>query len=103
SRPGEVEIADPPAWLIATGARLSRPREAATGPAAESLLARAMAQAGYAVRRVDDLRVAVDCPWADEHTARSGSSGTVVFAPRPGEPRGYFYCSHAHCANRRTR
>lgn len=43
-------------------------------------------------------KVAVVCPWNDEHTTgEAGDSGTVIFT---GGARHTFYCSHSHCRGR---
>lgn len=44
---------------------------------------------------------AVTCPWAGEHTSRSGKSDTIIFESDGGWPG--FHCHHSHCATRTIR
>lgn len=45
-------------------------------------------------------KIAVVCPWADEHTVDSGPSQTVIFPPTGDSTLGGFHCKHAHCLGR---
>lgn len=101
SRPGEVEIADAPAWLLArvTSAPADPGARRPSGPLSESFLYLAFAAAGLLVRAVDAQRHAVLCPWRSEHTSQ-GETSTVLFAPSEGRTLGWFHCSHSHCADR---
>jgi len=95
-RPLEVEIAELPAWVLARIIKIETP-DAYGQPAddaAKSFLARAFAHAGWLGKRIDAARINALCPWADEHTQKSGSGGTVIFAPRAGSGAGWFHCSH---------
>jgi hypothetical protein len=63
--------------------------------AAKSFLARAFAHAGWLGSRIDAVRINCWCPWENEHTQRSGSGGTVIFAPKAGGGgAGWFHCAH---------
>ncbi len=62
--------------------------------AASSFLARAFAHAGWLGSRIDSVRINALCPWADQHNQKSGSGGTVIFAPKQGSGSGWFHCSH---------
>lgn len=99
--PLQMPLAPLPGWLLGMSVRPEFPDEAATGPAADALVARALHHAGLAVRPIDRVRVAVECPWAHEHTTE-GATSTVVFAPTKRAPSGTFHCSHSHCHARRT-
>lgn len=99
--PEHVKLAPLPLWLLQRAVRIERPIGEATGKAAESLLGRAFRIAGHVTKTIDDTRIAVKCPWSDEHTHGDGSiSSTVIFAPTTTRPHGAFHCSHAHCAGR---
>ncbi len=101
SHPLYTDLAELPSWVVAKAAQLTE-RGAPTADVGDSLLALAFAEAGMLGRRIDDVRVCVDCPWQHEHTTRSTDSATVLFAPRKGAPHGSFYCSHEHCRGIRT-
>lgn len=95
--PLDTPLADPPAWVLER--ILSYQPDAAYGrpadDAAKSFLARAFGHAGWLGTRIDSVRINVLCPWADEHTQKSGSGGTVLFAPKSGgSGAGWFYCAH---------
>lgn len=94
-RPLETELADLPSWVLS---RILRHDAGNYGQpaddAAKSFLARAFAHAGWLGSRIDAYRIACRCPWEDEHTTKSGSGGTVIFAPRNGSGAGWFHCSH---------
>lgn len=72
----------------------------ADAPASASQLALAF---GEDVRVLGPEKVAVRCPWTERHSDHGRrdplAGGTVVFATSDGE--GFFWCSHAHCAERR--
>lgn len=94
SRPLETELAELPPWVLG---RILSFRSEYGQPAddcAHSFLARAFAHAGWLGTRIDAVRINVRCPWDDQHTVRSGSGGTVLFAPRQGSAAGWFHCSH---------
>lgn len=95
SRPIETELADLPSWILTRIIRhdlgdYGQPAD----DAAKSFLARAFAHAGWLGRRIDAARINCRCPWEDEHNVKSGSGGTVIFAPRQGSGAGWFHCSH---------
>jgi hypothetical protein len=96
SRPLEVEPAELPAWLLARTMRIEVPDAfgQSADDAAHSFLALAFAHAGWLGRRIDSTRINCRCPWESEHTGRSGSGGTVIFAPKSGSGAGWFHCSH---------
>jgi predicted P-loop ATPase len=56
---------------------------------------------GWVKSKVDGNRVAVQCPWEDEHSGPSGAgdTSTVLFLD---SIEGTFHCSHAHCEAKRT-
>ncbi len=95
----------PPPAGIARAPR-TKHEPAFTGPLRdvdESPLARAFERAGWARARLGRDRRAVVCPWQSEHTSgEEGDSGTIIFGPSPNKPRGWFHCSHGHCAGRRS-
>jgi len=75
----------------------------ATGAAAASMLSHCFRLVGAVKHTIDELRIAVACPWEHEHSTRGGSlTSTVIFAPTADRPMGHFHCSHAHCIGRRT-
>ena len=98
SRPGEVPLADLPSWSLALAIDYTPVGGygLAETDVTASFLARAFAHAGWLGRRIDDVRVAVRCPWQHEHSdgARGSASSTVLFAPNPGSTLGWFHCLH---------
>lgn len=100
-----MRAAPPPAG-IAKSAR-SKHEPAFIGPIRdvdESPLARAFERAGWARARIGRDRRAVVCPWQSEHTSGAeGDSGTIIFGASVNKPRGWFHCSHGHCARRSQR
>ena len=101
SHPLFTGLAELPGWVISRAARLDRQLSAPTADVGDSLLALAFAEAGMMGRRIDAVRVCVECPWSQEHSTRSTDSATVLFAPRDRAPHGSFHCSHEHCRGRR--
>lgn len=94
-RPLETEIADLPPWVLhriikSDSSEYGQPAD----DAAKSFLARAFGHAGWLGSRIDATRVNARCPWEDEHSHKSGSGGTIIFAPRAGSGAGWFHCSH---------
>lgn len=52
-------------------------------------------------REFHDGRVAIQCPFEQQHTTAAGDGDTVYFLPNTsGYARGHFRCLHAHCAER---
>jgi hypothetical protein len=93
--PLETPIAEVPAWVLQR--IISYDVDGYGQPAddaAKSFLARAFAHAGWLGTRIDAVRINAWCPWEDEHTQKSGSGGTIIFAPRGGSGAGWFHCSH---------
>lgn len=99
----ELALPDAPQWLI----RLSRSSRTAQsdqkhpdGPLA-GLMGQVFAASGSIGPMLGPDKVAVICPWENEHsTGRRFDSSTVVFAPTVGKRFGWFHCSHSHCAGR---
>ncbi len=57
--------------------------------------------AGSIKREFHDGRIAIRCPFEDQHTTGSGEGDSVYFLPNTsGYSRGHFHCLHAHCAER---
>ena len=101
SRPGEIDLAWPPAWFT----RFGRPTNAGGGAArkltcADSILARIFEEAGWTRGKLDCDRVAVRCPWEHAHTVAGGKNATVILAPRTESEFGRFCCSHPECRGR---
>lgn len=109
AHPLETPIADPPDWLIETivayGAGVNPKhrgpyRPNIYRPARESLLAQLFDTMGWLGREIDDRRVIVRCPWADEHSTKTGrgrDSSAVILAPEGPSDPGRFFCFHSHC------
>lgn len=96
SHPLETELATLPAWVLRRIIQWEPDSEYGqpVDDAASSFLARAFAHAGWLGSRIDSVRINVLCPWADQHNQKSGSGGTIIFAPRQGSGAGWFHCSH---------
>lgn len=97
--PTDTAVPECPAWIIQ---KLRTPKRKPTprgGSVMSGFLAAVFKHAGWLERVIDDQRAVVQCPWESEHTTGRGSS-TIVFAPSAGRSRGWFHCSHSHCASR---
>jgi len=97
--PTDLTVPECPAWIIAKLRGQKRKPVANGGSVMTGYLALAFKHAGLLERVIDDQRAVVQCPWESEHTTGAGSS-TIVFAPSAGRARGWFHCSHSHCASR---
>lgn len=95
-RPLETELAELPSWVLRRILSLDPDVQygQSADNAAQSFLARAFAHAGWLGKRIDAVRISCLCPWENEHTQKSGSGGTVIFAPRAGSGAGWFHCAH---------
>lgn len=88
------EPAELPEWLLPRLLVVPRPVQESIGTAGGSPLAALFEARGLLGRVIDDERVCVTCPWADEHSQKGSDSGTIVFPPTESEPWGRFFCSH---------
>ena len=93
-------MVDAPFWLIEappTGRVYARSGR----PPIEGLLGAAFTHAGLTGRMLGPDKVAVQCPWENDHSQGSRfDSSTVVFGPCDGKNLGHFHCSHSHCSSR---
>lgn len=106
SRPGELEIAQSPVWLLHLLWR-ARMRRHGTDTAASAprscdptsfLLGKVFADHGWLGPEFKPGVWAVMCPSRQLHsTGRDYDTSTVLFAPSEGKSVGWFYCSHSHC------
>lgn len=97
--PTDTTVPECPAWIIQKLRTPKRKPIASGGSVMTGFLALAFKHAGWLERVIDDQRAVVQCPWESDHTTGRGSS-TIVFAPSAGRSRGWFLCSHSHCATR---
>lgn len=97
--PTDTAVPECPAWIIQKLRTPKRRTVPSSGKVMTGFLALAFKHAGWLERVIDDQRAVVQCPWESEHTTGRGSS-TIVFAPSAGRSRGYWHCSHSHCAGR---
>lgn len=85
------------AMLEATGYRptpAAAPREhRELDPETAGAWVRAFAREGLHLREIAPDKHAVTCPWAFEHSAGGGDTGTVLLGGR-------FHCAHEHCRGR---
>jgi hypothetical protein len=106
ARPGEVAIAQAPEWLReGTLNSAAASHEPATGPAAETFLARCFYVLTWLGKDLPNGCVSVRCPWSAEHSDGRGQgedSSAVIRPPTAKAKLGRFYCSHGHCAGRGT-
>lgn len=74
-------------------------------PPIDGVLGAAFTHAGMVGRPLGVDKVAVQCPWENDHTqGERYDSSTVVFGPSgSGSNLGFFHCSHSHCAGRTIR
>jgi len=101
SRPDELTIAPAPQWVIDL---VGSPHKGkayvhtnAVDPQSFALGA-AFSAAGMLGEQIRPGTFAVLCPNRDKHSAgKDYDTSTVIFAPRPGQVRGTFHCSHEHC------
>ncbi len=104
SRPDEVDLAPLPGWLsIMIGQHARREHyqhhehESSVDPQSFPL-GRAFAVDGLLGPELRPGVWAVKCPNRAAHTVgRDFDSSTILFAPGPGQHRGFLHCSHAHC------
>lgn len=89
-------------WLDNEGNTQQRTRSAqleqvrGTDPVYQRLKAQ-----GAIRREFHDGRIAIRCPFEQQHTTAAGDGDTVYFLPNTsGYARGHFHCLHAHCAER---
>ena len=101
SRPGDVDVATPPPWLVARlmrGRRFGTAKVPSAVDATTFVLGRLFLSAGYLGPEVRPGLWAVQCPSASLHTCgEMYDSSTVLFAPPAGKTVGCFYCAHEHC------
>lgn len=105
NQPGDVEVAELPAWLLELVAERDVQGTLPTAPAGEvslSLLGQAFIAAGLWIKaEPDGQRARVKCPWAGQHTSgKDGDGSTVIFGACAGSGIGWFHCSHSHCTGR---
>jgi hypothetical protein len=101
SRPDELTIAPAPQWIIDLVASPHKGKayihSNAVDPNAFALGA-AFSAAGMLGEQIRPGTFAVLCPNREHHSAgKDYDTSTVIFAPRPGQVRGIFHCSHEHC------
>ncbi len=106
-RPGEIAIAEAPAWLTERlQSRQVRNAGPPTGSVAESFLAKAFALAGWRLgSTLPNGALPCACPWWHEHSDGRGDgkdSSTVLLPPTDRNRLGGFRCHHSHCENRNT-
>ncbi len=104
--PPGTPIAALPTWLAEKLRPRTRPRPTVPRAALRTgdTLGDLFLAAGLVRRVLRDDRLAVTCPWASLHSSDTDCvSSTVVFAPGPDTPHGWFHCSHDHCRGRRQR
>jgi hypothetical protein len=76
---------------------------ATTGPVTDSLLAELCQRRGIVRGAIGNDRLAIMCPWSDEHSMDGGTGEAVLFAPQVPGGLGGFYCAHQHCSGRGSR
>lgn len=106
----DTPLAASPEWIAVggKGAPTPKPRPEAVGTAPDSFLGVAFERAGWLGPALTGGRVAVRCPWADQHTDKRGrgaDSSCVLLPPTVADVDrvGRFTCAHAHCSSRRAR
>lgn len=97
------EFTDAPQWVLDYALKRSRaPEYTELADPVQSILGAAFTASSWKMRSLGVDRMAVRCPWEDEHTCgEAGDTSTVVFGSgRPGGI-GWFHCSHSHCLHRK--
>jgi hypothetical protein len=99
SRIDEVEVADPPAWLVGLikrqATRFSEGKEFPNPIDPETFfLGAVFKRAGLLGKRLGNGKWSVTCPNEGRHTKDSSTSSSVLFAPEKPGGRGTFFCSH---------
>lgn len=101
SRPDEIPIAPAPQWvtdLVGSPRRGKVYNHTANVDPLTFALGAAFAAGGMLGEQIRPGVFAVICPNRDQHSAgRDYDTSTVIFAPKPGQVRGTFHCSHEHC------
>lgn len=96
-------MVDAPFWLVESPPA-GKVYPKSSRPPIEGVLGAAFVHAGLAGRMLGTDKMAVVCPWENEHSQGDRfDSSTVVFGPSPGSNLGWFHCSHGHCAGRTAR
>jgi hypothetical protein len=74
-------------------------------PPIDGVLGSAFTHAGMTGRMLGVDKVAVQCPWENDHSCGERfDSSTVVFGPSGnGSNLGFFHCSHSHCSGKTIR
>ncbi len=103
SAPGEIAVADAPAWLL-EGTDEAKPRPGRDGgdTALETVLGEAFRLVGWAGSLTGRGELMVRCPQWAQHSDGRGiglDHSTVVLPPAGGSRFGGFKCLHGHCAN----
>jgi predicted P-loop ATPase len=94
-QPEEICIA--PFWLC----EIPKRADSTSGPPVDSVMGKAFIAAGMAGQSLGASKMAVRCPWENEHSCgQSFDSSTVVFGPSGPSKLGWFHCSHASCQAR---
>lgn len=97
----ETPLALLPDWIRLRSERPEYNGLTSSGEPIKGLMGAAFAGSGMLGRRVGSDKVMVQCPWESSHTTGKRYDGsTIVFAPIEGKKRGWFHCSHSHCAER---
>lgn len=104
SRPDDLAVADVPGWLLErcrkAGRRNFFQHVDSVNPKS-FVLGAAFDAAGWLGPEIRPGVFAAQCPNENEHSCGERfDSSTVIFAPSPGNNRGYFHCSHEHCRGR---
>ncbi len=101
--PGDVPVADAPAWLEeGTDEAQPRPDRDGAGTARETVLGEAFFLAGRAGPVMPGGEMFVNCIQSHLHGDARGSgsdASTVILPPAGGSKFGGFKCQHGHCAN----
>lgn len=60
-----------------------------------------LCEKGAVLKTDDNGKIAISCPFAEQHSMDGGSKECVYWPPNTGGyKRGHFHCFHSHCANR---
>ncbi len=102
AHPSDIPVAPCPKWVLDRLERKDLAQYETDGAVIDSFLGAAFDALGMLGRPLGADKLAIECPWEEDHTGGKRFDGsTVLFAPRKGKKTGWYFCSHSHCSGRK--